>query len=52
MFWYGFTACYSVDAAQGDVCLCFAELSVNERPKMIETMVMLSSRFYSLKCAF
>ena len=26
---------YSVHAAQGDVCLCFAEFSVYGRPKII-----------------
>ena len=26
---------YSVHAAQGDICFCFAEFSVYERPKMI-----------------
>ena len=43
---------YSVHAAQGYVWLGFAKFSVYERLKMIQSIVMLSVRLYSLKGAF
>ena len=43
---------YSVHAAQGDVCLLFAEFFVYERTKMNEIIVMLSVRLYFFKGAF
>ena len=43
---------YSVHAAQGDICLLFAEFFVSESTKLIEIIVMLSVRLYFFKGAF
>ena len=43
---------YSVHAAHGNVFLCFPEVSVFERPKVVKIIVMLSVRLYALKGTF
>ena len=52
LYLYGLAACYSVDAAQGDVCRYFAKFSVYERPKVNPIIVMLIVKLNSLKGDF